>query len=117
MRRAHALALPKPGDSNPTLRVCGRRRWCAAARRGVVSKPVMGDREERLGRNEVLFRDVNERIAEAAESFDVARFEIFCECANVECVERIELSPLLYEQARQGEATFIIVDGHADPSI
>ena len=82
-----------------------------------MSKPVMGDREERLGRNEALFREVNERIAETAEHFDVEHFEIFCECANVECVERIELSPLLYEQARRGEATFIIVDGHADPSI
>ena len=77
----------------------------------------MGHREERLGRNDALFREVNERIVEAAQNFDVERSEIFCECANVECVERIELSPLLYEQARQGEATFIIVDGHADSSI
>jgi hypothetical protein len=77
----------------------------------------MGDREERLGRNEALFREVNERIAETSERFDVDHFEIVCECANVECTERIELSPLVYERARQGEATFIVVNGHADPSI
>ena len=77
----------------------------------------MGDREERQGRNEALFRQVNERIAEMGERFDADHLEIVCECATIECVERIELSPLVYERARQGAATFIVVDAHADPSI
>ena len=77
----------------------------------------MGSREERLGRNEALFRQVNERIAEMGERLDVDHLEIVCECAELGCNERIELSPSLYERARQHTATFIVVDGHTDPSI
>ena len=78
----------------------------------------MGSREERIGRNEALFREVNERIAEMSERFDVFdHLEIVCECAKLECSELIELSPSVYERARQDEATFIVVEGHTDPSI
>lgn len=77
----------------------------------------MGSREERLGKNEALFRQVNERIAEMGEHLDVDHLEIICECAKLGCTERIELPPSLYERARQNEETFIVVDGHTDPSI
>ena len=50
----------------------------------------MGAREERLGANEALFREVNERVAEVAEQFlagetpDTVNFS--CECGDGECV-------------------------------
>jgi len=71
---------------------------------------------ERLGRNEALFREVNERITELGERLEEDRLDIVCECADVECAARIELPYLEYEQAREDEATFIVVDGHEDRS-
>jgi hypothetical protein len=77
----------------------------------------VGNREERLGFNEALFREVNERIAETTEHFGPGTLEIVCECANPECIDRIELSPQVYERARQSDATFIVLIGHTDPQI
>jgi hypothetical protein len=76
----------------------------------------MGSREERLGRNEALFRQVNERIAEESGS-DLVRLEIVCECTNLSCIERIELQPSAYEKARRNEVTFIVLIGHINESV
>jgi hypothetical protein len=75
-------------------------------------------REQRLSENEALFRAVNERIedktpAEAGEQ----RFEIFCECADLDCLERIEISRSSYEQARAEPDLFIVRPGHEQPTL
>jgi len=77
----------------------------------------VGDREERRGRNEVLFRDVNERIADASEGWDGDHLEIFCECADVACAAQIELSRTAYEEARQNATTFVVLPNHVDASV
>ena len=77
----------------------------------------MGSREERRGLNEAVFRQVNERIADLGDPFAGQRLEIICECASLECVERIELARADYERARQDETTFIVLAGHVDPAI
>ncbi|MGZ4393370.1 MAG: hypothetical protein ACXVRK_14815 [Gaiellaceae bacterium] len=77
----------------------------------------MGDREKRRGQNEALFREVNERIAEAGERLDGDHLEIFCECADIACAAQIELPRRAYEEARQKAATFVVVPNHVDSSV
>lgn len=77
----------------------------------------MGSREERRGLNEALFRQVNERIAEEGGGSDDIGFEIVCECANLDCFERIAVDRSAYEEARRNAATFIIRTGHSNESV
>ena len=69
----------------------------------------MSPRENRLARNEVLFREVNERIAELASGDG---FHIVCECANTGCEEKLLVPIDEYERVRQHERWFMIVPGH-----
>jgi hypothetical protein len=60
------------------------------------------DYDERTGENEALFREVNERLKERKRD-DLAwqaPSEWICQCAEETCTERIEMSPLEYEQLR-----------------
>jgi hypothetical protein len=72
------------------------------------------DRDERAARNEAVFRRVNERLEEVNEAFDsmVDGAEFVCECADIGCVERIELSLEQYEAVRDVPTHFIVKPGH-----
>ncbi|MHB8470216.1 MAG: hypothetical protein ACYDCH_10740 [Gaiellaceae bacterium] len=75
----------------------------------------MSSVEERLARNEVMFRAINERIRELASRFDHLDEEdvsFVCECADETCVERVELSPAQYDEMRALPARFVVVPGH-----
>ena len=55
----------------------------------------MDRRLERQSRNEALFREVNERVADVMDS--EARMTTFlCECGNLDCVEEISLTDAEY---------------------
>jgi hypothetical protein len=60
----------------------------------------LDERDEPIARNEALFREVNERIAESAERFDSERAEFVCECADQEGTERVEATLVEYERVR-----------------
>ena len=51
----------------------------------------MPGREERLATNEAYFREINQRVEERVKKIagDAATFNILCECARLECTERI----------------------------
>ena len=68
----------------------------------------------RVGLNEALFREVNERLESLNQTFaDVSRrFSIVCECGSSECTERIDIDPKEYARHRQDSALFIIKPGH-----
>ena len=66
---------------------------------------------------EALFRDVNERIAEAADRFASTSAEFVCECSDVECTDRVEATLDEYEEVRDDGATFLLAPGHEDPEI
>jgi hypothetical protein len=74
----------------------------------------VGEREKRLAMNEALFREMNERVEERvqASSGDQATFAIVCECADVDCRQRITLTPSEYESAHADSAQFTIAPGH-----
>jgi hypothetical protein len=77
----------------------------------------MGSREDRRGRNEALFREVNEQIAELGERHRASQLEIVCECSRFDCTAPISVSVVEYEEARADPRTFIVCDGHEDPAV
>jgi hypothetical protein len=74
----------------------------------------MDERQRRLTDNESLFREVNERLVDlsAALEVDPRRLEFLCECGDVNCAAKIELSREEYERVRQDPATFVVLSGH-----
>jgi hypothetical protein len=82
----------------------------------------MDAREERLAKNEVVFRDVNERIEKMALDHDQALHDrrdlgFLCECSNVDCTLRLSLTLTEYEQARSDSSQFVVALGHELPEI
>ena len=75
----------------------------------------VAERDKRLAVNEALFREMNERVEERVQASvgTEAAFAILCECADVDCVERILLTPLEYEAAHADPAQFTVLPGHA----
>lgn len=72
-------------------------------------------REERLAKNEVLFRTVNEAIEQQAIRFGESNheYEFICECASRTCLDRIPLTLRQYEHIRADGTRFVVVPGHA----
>lgn len=79
----------------------------------------MGAREERIGLNEALFREVNERIEDLAEKFDLKgeQLDLVCECGNADCVERISMTHAEYEAVRSDAHQFGVYPGHVYPDV
>ena len=76
------------------------------------------DRAAQIAKNEALFRDVNERVAELNERFGASysepddHWDFLCECGNEGCLERIKLTRAEYEAVRSRPTRFAIVPGH-----
>jgi uncharacterized protein (DUF1499 family) len=68
----------------------------------------------RHAQNEDFFREVNERISEKAEShgLDSHRYAFFCECSDVSCTERVELTLPEYEYIRAEPTRFVVKNDH-----
>jgi hypothetical protein len=79
----------------------------------------MGAREERIGLNEAVFREVNERIEGLAETFDLTsqQLDLVCECGDASCVQRISMSHEEYEQLRSESHLFAVYPGHEIPDV
>ena len=79
----------------------------------------MDERQERLGRNEVLFRELNERIEGVNRFLDDAATDasFVCECGHGECMERIRMTLAEYERVRSDPTLFFAVAGHEEPEV
>jgi hypothetical protein len=68
----------------------------------------------RLAQNEDFFREVNDRINEKAEShgLDAHRYAFFCECSDISCTERVELTLSEYEYVRAKATRFVVKNDH-----
>lgn len=75
--------------------------------------------EERAGRNEALFREVNENIARLEERLPGVSetLPVICECARADCTVQLEISLTEYTQVRQHPDRFIVARLHEEPSI
>lgn len=71
---------------------------------------------ERVGKNEALFREVNERIKDM--SGPLLAFEgdaplaFVCECSDVGCNEPVEVTLAEYEAVRSDPTHFLVAPGH-----
>jgi hypothetical protein len=73
----------------------------------------MDERVRRIGLNEAVFRQVNERIEELAETFGLGdKLDLICECGDASCSSRIEMDHKQYEELRSDSTTFAVVRGH-----
>jgi hypothetical protein len=78
----------------------------------------MTTRAERQGRNESLFREVNERIAELNQAFQIeGRSEFLCECSRDECKEPVSIAIDEYEAVRRTSTRFFVIPGHEDEGV
>jgi hypothetical protein len=77
------------------------------------------DREERIGLNEAVFREVNERINDLAEHFGLEDqpLDLVCECGDPNCVERISMGRTEYEELRSDPTQFAVYPGHTSNDI
>jgi hypothetical protein len=76
------------------------------------------DRQERLAKNESLFRELNESISGLAVKLGGTEpFEFICECSTSGCFERLSLTLAEYERIRQDGTHFLVADGHEDIEI
>lgn len=75
-------------------------------------------REERLARNEVIFRTVNEAIEQKAlELGGPGGYQFICECSAADCFDRITLSLPEYEHVRAQGTRFLVRPGHENVAL
>ena len=74
--------------------------------------------EQRAGRNEALFREVNENIARLEEGYGTTTEPVFlCECANDGCADQLAVDPDTYRRVRQHPRRFLVRPGHEEAQI
>jgi hypothetical protein len=79
----------------------------------------MSSRDERIGLNEAIFREVNERIENLAEKFELKDqpLDLICECGDADCVRRISMTRAEYEEIRSDPRQFAVHPGHEYPEV
>jgi hypothetical protein len=72
-----------------------------------------------MGRNEALFRTVNERVKHVNDAFSLVleQSDFVCECGRGDCVEHIRMTIGEYERIRADGALFAIVPGHEEVDV
>ena len=75
-------------------------------------------RAERIAHNEAMFRLGNERMAGWDERHEDGQPELyFCECADLECRQKMKLEESEYEAVRSDSRRFAVVSGHEIPDV
>jgi len=72
---------------------------------------VVSQEIERLVRNQILFREVNERVRETIDDTE-GPVEFLCECSNEACIETAGLEMKEYDRIRAHPNLFLVVPGH-----
>ncbi|MDQ2911197.1 MAG: hypothetical protein M3R39_09315 [Actinomycetota bacterium] len=64
--------------------------------------------------NRSLFREVNERIREVNEAFGLgpSSYELVCECAHCDCMQRLQIPGEVYEKVRATADRYLVAPGH-----
>ena len=80
------------------------------------------NRFSRQARNEALFREVNERIAELGDSAQAwsedGGVDFLCECGTEGgCGERVHMPLPVYDHVRSQDDRFVVLPGHETPEI
>jgi hypothetical protein len=80
---------------------------------------VADERARKIGVNEAMFREVNERIEGLAETFGLGEqpLDLICECGDVSCAQQIRLTGKEYEAVRKEATLFAVYPGHEIPDV
>jgi hypothetical protein len=80
--------------------------------------PTPTPREERLAKNEAVFRAANERMAAWDDRHASDGEELYlCECSDPDCRERLTLTRARYEHVRADSRHFAVLKGHEVPDV
>jgi hypothetical protein len=78
----------------------------------------MNPRDERIAKNEAVFRAANREIEEAdKEAGGDGVLEVLCECGQEGCSGLISLTVADYDSVHSQEDRFVVVPGHESPEI
>ena len=69
---------------------------------------MMSVRLERLASNQVVFRELNERLLELLDA-SPGPTEFLCECSDPECTDPVLLTILEYERIRSRSNQFVVI--------
>jgi len=97
-----------------------RARALIAARAELDSGPGQAAARSRAGRlaeNEILFRQLNERLASGGPGSALQELELVCECSDRDCVKLLMIEAAEYEWLRQNPYRFAVLPGHEAPAL
>lgn len=79
----------------------------------------MDESQRRVGQNEALFREVNERIERVSDALEVTpqRLAILCECGDIDCMQQLEVTQEEFERVRRDPTLFFVCSGHSDNGV
>ena len=65
-----------------------------------------------------MFRLANERVSDWEERHADSEIELYaCECANLDCREKVSLRKADYENVRADSGQFVLLPGHETPDV
>jgi hypothetical protein len=75
--------------------------------------------QERIARNNLTFREANERISARATDYraPLERIPFLCECPRPECTEIVRLTRDEYGRVRDEPTHFLTASGHEDAEL
>jgi hypothetical protein len=80
----------------------------------------MDERAHRVGKNEAVFRAVNEeieRLTRGIAEISDKTLHIVCECGDLLCEKQLVVPLTRYEEVRADASCFLILPGHEKPSV
>ena len=78
-----------------------------------MARSEAGQTEQRAARNEVYFREANEKLGEKRLELDIGGLTPFlCECGDPSCTELVVLRLAEYEHVRSQGNWFMLATGH-----
>lgn len=72
----------------------------------------MTSRDDRLAMNQTTFRSANEGMSEAVNVDGSTLIPFLCECADFDCLGRLEATIEEFKEVHTGEDRFFILPGH-----
>ncbi len=72
----------------------------------------MSSRDDRLLANQETFRGANRGMIEAVNVDEETLVPFLCECADFDCLGRVEANLLEYDEAHDGDDRYFILPGH-----
>ncbi|HEX6700558.1 MAG TPA: hypothetical protein VF101_07485 [Gaiellaceae bacterium] len=86
----------------------------------VVDSPAVRGRDERVARNEAMYRAVNREIEYAAQQHGdgpADELDIVCECGEPACAATITLTIAEYDEIHRERDRFAVAPGHENPEL